>query len=148
MRRVESRPSFHHKMVPTGSQVSYWTNKVVFLTGASSGIGKGLAVEVGLQGAKLGLVARRPAELPELVKEFETKGAKAIALPEDVQDATVLSDAADRLRLEFGPIDILIANAGVGATSPSTSLQPDQVAKVVNINLLGAANSVAAVLPE
>jgi len=128
--------------------LTHWTNKVVFLTGASSGIGKGLALEIGRQGAKLGLVARRAAELAELVQELETKGAQAIALPADVQDANALSEAADRLRSEFGPIDMLIANAGVGATSPSTSLQPDQVARVVNINLLGAANSVAAVLPE
>ncbi|HKE57680.1 MAG TPA: SDR family NAD(P)-dependent oxidoreductase [Pyrinomonadaceae bacterium] len=128
--------------------MTHWTNKVVFLTGASSGIGKGLALEIGRQGAKLGLVARRAAELAELVQELETKGAQAIALPADVQDANALSEAADRLRSEFGPIDMLIANAGVGATSPSTSLQPDQVARVVNINLLGAANSVAAVLPE
>ena len=128
--------------------MSYWTNKVVFLTGASSGIGKGLAVEVGKQGAKLGLVARRAAELAELVNELETKGTQAIALPADVQDANALREAADQLRLRFGPIDILVANAGVGATSPSTVLQPDQVARVVNINLLGAANSVAAVLPE
>jgi short-subunit dehydrogenase len=128
--------------------VSYWTNKVVFLTGASSGIGKGLAKEVGQRGAKLGLVARRAAELAELVKELEKTGAKAVALPADVQDASALSEAADHLRSEFGPIDMLIANAGVGATSPSTSLQPDQVARVVNINLLGAVNSVAAVLPE
>jgi len=128
--------------------LSYWTNKVVFLTGASSGIGKGLAVEVGKQGAKLGLVARRAAELAELVNELETKGTQAIALPADVQDANALREAADQLRLRFGPIDILVANAGVGATSPSTVLQPDQVARVVNINLLGAANSVAAVLPE
>ena len=128
--------------------MTYWTNKVVFLTGASSGIGKGLAVEVGKQGAKLGLVARRAAELAELVNELETKGTQAIALPADVQDANALREAADQLRLRFGPIDILVANAGVGATSPSTVLQPDQVARVVNINLLGAANSVAAVLPE
>jgi len=128
--------------------LSYWTNKVVFLTGASSGIGKGLAVEVGKQGAKLGLVARRAAELAELVNELETKGTQAIALPADVQDANALREAADQLRLRFGPIDILVANAGVGATSPSTVLQPDQVARVVNINLIGAANSVAAVLPE
>jgi len=128
--------------------LTYWTNKVVFLTGASSGIGKGLAVEVGKQGAKLGLVARRAAELAELVNELETKGTQAIALPADVQDANALREAADQLRLRFGPIDILVANAGVGATSPSTVLQPDQVARVVNINLIGAANSVAAVLPE
>jgi short-subunit dehydrogenase len=129
--------------------VSYWPNKVVFLTGASSGIGKGLTLELGQRGAKLGLVARRADALVEIVKELETKGAKAVALPADVQDAAALGVAADHLRSEFGPIDVLIANAGVGgATSAATNLQPEQVAKVININLLGAANSVAAVLPE
>jgi short-subunit dehydrogenase len=128
--------------------LSYWTNKVVFLTGASSGIGKGLALELGRRGAKLGLVARRAEELAELVRELETKGGRALALPADVQDATALRVAADRLRAEFGPIDMLIANAGVGGNPSSSNSLPEQLAKVININLLGAGNSVNAVLPE
>ena len=118
------------------------------ITGASSGIGRGLALELARRGARLGLVARRAAVLDEIVDEVETRGTKAIALTADVRDAPALRAVADRLRAEFGRIDLLIANAGIGTTADAAELQPNDVASVLNINVLGAANSVAAVAPE
>jgi len=118
------------------------------ITGASSGIGRGLALALARRGAKLGLVARRAAVLQEIVEEVETHGTKAIALAADVRDALALRAAADRLRAEFGRIDLLIANAGIGTTADAAEMKPDDIANVVNINVLGAANSVAAVAPE
>jgi len=59
-----------------------------------------------------------------------------------------MSAAAERLRAEFGPIDVLIANAGIGATTHAQELRADEVAEVININLLGAVNSAVAVVPE
>ena len=118
------------------------------ITGASSGIGRGLALELARRGARLGLVARRAAVLDEIVDEVETHGTKAIALAADVRDAPALRAAANRLRAEFGRIDLLIANAGIGTTADAAQMQPDDIASVFNINVLGAANSVAAVAPE
>jgi short-subunit dehydrogenase len=118
------------------------------ITGASSGIGRGLALELARRGARLGLVARRASVLDEIVDEVEKCGTKAIALAADVRDAPALRAAADRLRAEFGRIDLLIANAGVGTTADAAEMQPDDIASVININVLGAANSVAAVAPE
>lgn len=126
----------------------FWQDKVVMITGASSGIGRGLAVQLARRGARVGLVARRADTLDEIVTEIEAAGGKTLALPADVQDAHSLRAAADRLRLELGPIDVLIANAGVAATIDAVDLQPDLVANVINVNVLGAANSVAAVVPE
>jgi short-subunit dehydrogenase len=128
--------------------VTYWANKVVMITGASSGIGKGLALELADKGANIGLVARRESLLAELVGEITAKKRKAVALAVDVRDASAVRDAADRLRSEFGPIDVLIANAGIGTTTHASNLEPQQVAEVININVLGAVNSVAAVVPE
>ena len=128
--------------------MSFWQDKVVMITGASSGIGRGLALELGRRGAKLGLVARRADALQEIVRETEAIGSKALALPADVQNADSLRIAADRLRGEFGPIDLLIANAGVGATTDAAEIQPSEVARVINVNVIGAANSVAAVVPD
>jgi short-subunit dehydrogenase len=122
-----------------------WQDRVVLLTGASSGIGEGLALELGKRGARLGLVARRADALQDVVGQL---GTDALALPVDVQDAEALRAAADRLRDEFGHIDVLIANAGIGATTDGANLDPDEVAQVINVNVLGAANSVAAVIPE
>ncbi|MBA3256823.1 MAG: SDR family NAD(P)-dependent oxidoreductase [Pyrinomonadaceae bacterium] len=128
--------------------MSYWQEKVVMVTGASSGIGRGVAVELSRRGAKLGLVARRTETLQEIVSEFESRGGKALAVPGDVQDALAVRAAADRFREQLGPIDVLIANAGIGSTNDSAELRASEVAGVINVNVIGAANSVAAVVPE
>lgn len=126
----------------------FWQDKTVMITGASSGIGRGLALELSRRGAKVGLIARRADALGELVREIEAANGKAIALPADVMDADSLRVAADRLRSTFGPIDILVANAGVGATVDGAELKGSSVASVINVNVLGSANSVEAVVPE
>lgn len=118
------------------------------ITGASSGIGHGLALELGARGAKLGLIARRSDVLREVVKEVESRGGEAVALPADVRSAESIRAAADTLREKFGPIDVLIANAGIGPTRDATRFDPQEVAEVMNVNVVGASNSVAAVLPE
>jgi short-subunit dehydrogenase len=128
--------------------LNYFKDKVVMITGASSGIGRGLALELSRRGAKLGLVARRAAALDEIVGEISSRNGKALALAADVQDATALRGAADRMRAEFGRIDVLIANAGIGLTADAAEMQPADLARVFNINVIGAANSVAAVVPQ
>ncbi len=124
-----------------------WRDKVVLITGASSGIGRGLAVEFGKRGGTVGLVARRAEALREIVNEIESGGGKAFALPGDVQDANSIKASAEKLRNEGGPIDLLIANAGLITTTDAADLNPDEVAKVIKVNVLGAVNSVAAVVP-
>lgn len=125
-----------------------WKNKVIFLTGASSGIGEALAIELAKRGATLGLAARREVLLREIAARCEAVGGKARVLPCDVVNQNAVQTAADALRSEFGRIDILIANAGIGGNNEETrSLQPEAVKKVIDINLIGAVNSVAAVLP-
>lgn len=126
----------------------FWQDKTVMITGASSGIGRALAVELSRRGARVGLIARRADALAQLVREIENANGKAIALPADVMDADSLSAAATQLRNALGPIDVLIANAGVGATVDGAELKGSTVAGVINVNVLGAANSVEAVVPE
>jgi short-subunit dehydrogenase len=118
------------------------------ITGASSGIGKGLALDLTRRGAIVGLVARRAETLAELVTQIESGQGKAIALVADVNDSGALRTQSDRLRSQFGPIDVLIANAGIGTISPALDLKAQDIADVFNVNVLGAVNSVAAVLPE
>jgi len=126
----------------------HWHNKTVLITGASSGIGRGLALEIAGRGARLGLVARREDVLKEIVDDIKSRNGTAIAVGADVRDAAAVRTAAERIRAELGPIDVMIANAGVGVTDHAANLNPDQVAEVMNINVLGAVNSVAAVLSE
>ena len=128
--------------------MGYWTNKVVLITGASSGIGKGIALEIAGHGAHLGLLARREDLLKEIVEEATAKGVQAVAVTADVRDVKAVREAADRVRQEVGAIDILIANAGIGTSDHALRLSPEHVANVIGINVLGAVNSVSAVLPE
>jgi len=126
----------------------FWKDKIVFLTGASSGIGEALALEIAKRGATLGLLARREGLLKELAEKCERNGGKARYFAVDVTDANAVTNATASLRNEFGKIDILIANAGIGGNNAETrSLNAEAVAKVININLLGAVNAVSAVLP-
>ena len=130
------------------SDMSYWTNKVVMITGASSGIGRGLALELASRGAHLGLLARREELLNEIVDYATKLGVKALAAAADVRDAGAVRAAADRFRSELGPIDVLIANAGIGTASHALKLAPEHASEVIGVNVLGAVNSVAAVAPE
>ena len=127
----------------------FWKDKVVFLTGASSGIGEALAVEMARRGAIVGLLARREELLNELAGKCEAAGGTARVFAADVVDAEAVQKAADALREEFGRIDILIANAGIGGNNKETrELQPEFVKKVIDVNVMGAVNSVYAVLPQ
>ena len=128
--------------------MGYWTNKVVMITGASSGIGRGIALEVASRGANVGLLARREDLLNEIVGEANKRGVKAAAAAADVRDVKAVREAADRFRKVLGPIDVLIANAGIGTSDHATRLTPEHAANVMGINVLGAVNSVAAVMPE
>ncbi len=125
-----------------------WKNKIIFLTGASSGIGEALAIALAQRGATLGLLARRGELLKEIASKCEKSGGRARCFAVDVTDAEAVAKAAKTLRNEFGKIDVLIANAGIGGNDSETrNLNAEAVAKVININLLGAVNAVSAVLP-
>jgi short-subunit dehydrogenase len=126
-----------------------WTEKVVFITGASSGIGSTLARRLAAKGATLGLLARRREMLNELAADVERNGGNARVFATDVTDKSSVFASAQKLRNEFGRIDVLIANAGIGGGAVhGKDLQPENFAQVINVNLIGAVNSVAAVLPQ
>ena len=112
-----------------------WKNKTVFLTGASSGIGEGLALALAKRGAVLGLVARREELLVDLKKSCEDAGGQARAFVSDVVDTDAIADAAAVFRSEFGHIDVMIANAGISGNSAETrDLIPSAVKKVFETN--------------
>jgi short-subunit dehydrogenase len=124
-----------------------WKGKVVLITGASSGIGRALALELGKRGARLGLTARRGEELLRLAEEVERAGGEALALPADVRDPEAMKAAAERVREHWGRVDVLVANAGMSTTTAGTRLDAGEAGDVISINVLGVVNSVTAVLP-
>lgn len=133
-----------------------WSRKIVLITGASSGIGHALALELARRGAKLGLVARRKEVLDEIVAEIQSKRTEndgndstaVVALAADVKDRASMRAAAEQLCSKLGRVDVLIANAGIGVTNDGAELDAAKLAEVIDVNVIGAANSVAAVVPE
>lgn len=124
-----------------------WADKTIFLTGASSGIGEALAREMAKRGACVGLVARRADLLKTLAEECARYGGTARYFAADVTDAGAVENAARDFRGEFGKIDILIANAGIGGNDSARNWEAAAVTEVIGTNLIGAVNAVAAVLP-
>lgn len=126
----------------------FWKDKVVLLTGASSGIGEALAIALAKKGAVLGLLARRKDLLEKIKKDCEKAGGTARVFACDVTNEDAVLAAAEEFKHEFEHIDVLIANAGIGGNNAETrAMQPLAVKKVIDINLMGAVNSVHAVLP-
>lgn len=124
-----------------------WRNKVVLITGASSGIGRALGVEWGRRGASVALLARREAELVKVAGEVEAAGGRALALPADVRDAEEVGRAVGRVTEAWGGVDVLVANAGIATIRAGAGLRAAEVADLFAVNFVGASNSVAAVLP-
>ncbi len=125
-----------------------WSEQVVLITGASSGIGRAVAIELAKRGVSLGLLARRADMLDELASEVEKAGGRATVLAADVTDAAAVQFASNRLREQYGRIDIMLANAGIAQSTDVKDLRADEVASLININVLGAVNAVTAVLPQ
>jgi short-subunit dehydrogenase len=125
-----------------------FANQVVIITGASSGIGHALARALAGQGVRLGLLARRQELLEQLAGEIRQAGGTAAVVPADVSERAQLKAAIAELRQQLGPIDLLIANAGVGVTTHLDQSNIDDVERMVRVNLLGVIYSIEAVLPE
>lgn len=135
-------------MIISQSNKTIWKGKTVFLTGASSGIGEGLALALARKGATLGLLARREGVLRDLARRCEAAGGTARVFAADVTDAAAVTSAVDEFGGEFSSIDVLIANAGIGWGDKANSVyDPVGVKQVIDVNLMGAVNAVHAVLP-
>lgn len=117
---------------------------VALVTGASRGIGRAVAQQAAERGARVGLVSRSAPELEEVLSSIGGRGA---AVPADVADATQVADAVRRVEEALGPVDVAVANAGIGAYGPFVATEPDEIERLTRVNWLGTAHLVRAVLP-
>jgi short-subunit dehydrogenase len=111
--------------------------KVIVITGASSGFGKGAAIECARQGAKLVLAARRADVLEEVANECHAEGGDALAWSTDVSARGDVEQLAEEALESFGRIDVWINNAGVGALGPFERVPLEVHEQVIATNLLG-----------
>src|SRR5512135_2162011 len=95
-------------------RLTSYAGKCALITGASSGIGRRLALRFARAGARVALVARREPELRQLASDIEGSGGEALVLPCDVADRAEVFACAARAVARFGAVDILVNNAGYG----------------------------------
>jgi NADP-dependent 3-hydroxy acid dehydrogenase YdfG len=122
-------------------------DKVVLITGASSGIGAACATAFAQAGAKVGLLARNAAQLEQLGVALVKVGHRAVALPADVTDRASVESAIATLLAEFGEIDVLVNNAGQGLAGSVAELSPDDYRQVLELNVIGWLNCLQTVVP-
>jgi NAD(P)-dependent dehydrogenase (short-subunit alcohol dehydrogenase family) len=122
-----------------------FANQVVLITGAGSGIGKQLALDLAQEGAAIAAIDLQPEPLTALAAELPGKPvAWAVG---DVTDRALLKDAVTQVSKQLGPIDVLIANAGIGMENSALAFRAEDFEAQIRVNLIGVANSVEAVLP-
>jgi NADP-dependent 3-hydroxy acid dehydrogenase YdfG len=121
--------------------------KTVLITGASSGIGRALALEYARRGAHVALVARRESELGSLAETIGSSGGRATPFACDVADAPAIFDAVKRAEGALGGLDMVIANAGVGSSGHAATLKWDDTARLVDVNVKGAFATLSAAIP-
>ncbi|WP_158978736.1 SDR family oxidoreductase [Cellulophaga sp. L1A9] len=123
-------------------------NSIVIITGASSGIGKATAHKLAENGAKVVLMARSEDELNKLKTEIEKNGGEALVVTGDVTKMEDFENVVTKTKAKFGTVNALINNAGLMPLSFIEKLKTDEWDKMVDVNIKGVLNGVAAVLPE
>jgi NADP-dependent 3-hydroxy acid dehydrogenase YdfG len=124
------------------------TDKVVVITGASSGIGESTAKLLAREGAKVVLGARRKDRIDALVREISASGGKAVGFPVDVTKRTEVEAFVKGAIETFGRVDVIVNNAGIMPIAPMEALKVEEWDRQIDVNIKGVLYGVAAVLPQ
>ena len=124
------------------------SGKNALLTGGSRGLGPYIGRALAREGVNMALTARSEADLRTVADELAQMGVKAKALPADITDAAARTQLLERVRDEFGGIDILINNAGIERLSLYTSLSPEFIETMIQTNLAAPLLLTRLLLPE
>jgi short-subunit dehydrogenase len=121
--------------------------KTVLITGASSGIGRALAMTFAARGAHVAVAARRKDELDRLVREIEEHGGRAKSYVVDVGDPSAAAQVVRAADKDLGPLEMVVANAGVGYVGHAATLEWEDIAKNLDVNARGAMATLHAAIP-
>lgn len=122
-------------------------DKVVIITGASSGMGEAAARHLAQLGAVVVLGARRADRIEKLAKDIQQTGAQALAVEVDVTDMEQVKNLVDSAVRQFGRVDVILNNAGVMPLSPMDRFNVEEWNTMIDVNIKGVLNGIAAVLP-
>jgi short-subunit dehydrogenase len=117
------------------------------VTGASSGIGREIALELARQGAQLVVTARRADRLGDLIKEIQTAGGRAEAVVGDITNPAVRQKTVETAQKTYGGLDILVNNAGVGAMGLFEKSKPETLRHVMEVNFFSLVEMTREALP-
>jgi NAD(P)-dependent dehydrogenase (short-subunit alcohol dehydrogenase family) len=120
-------------------------NQVALITGAASGIGRQLALTLAAEGARIAALDRQAEALDHLAADL--KGATVACAVADVTDLAAMRAAVPPLETQLGPVDLLVASAGIGIETPAENFRAEDFAAQIQVNLLGVVNAIDAVLP-
>jgi NADP-dependent 3-hydroxy acid dehydrogenase YdfG len=123
-------------------------NKVVVITGASSGLGEATARHLAAQGAIIVLGARRADRIEALAEELTAAGRRAKAVPTDVTDRDQVRHLVDTAVEDFGRVDVMLNNAGLMPLAPLERLKLDEWDQMIDVNIKGVLYGIAAALPH
>lgn len=123
-------------------------DQVVFITGASRGIGRALAVEFAREGSHIAAVARTRERLEKLSGELQGLGVRVLPLMCDVTDRKALVAAVNEIAKHFGRLDVLVNNAGMGIYSPLATVAIEDFERVMNLNFWAPLTAIQAAVPH
>ncbi|MBQ4795076.1 SDR family NAD(P)-dependent oxidoreductase [Pectobacterium versatile] len=123
-------------------------NKVIVITGASSGLGEATARLLASEGAKVVLGARRTDKLNTLVSEINHSGGTAVCVTTDVKNRDDVKNLIDTAVEKFGRIDVLLNNAGLMPLAPFELLKVDEWNETIDVNIKGVLHGIAGALPH
>jgi NAD(P)-dependent dehydrogenase (short-subunit alcohol dehydrogenase family) len=121
--------------------------KTALVTGASSGIGRALAIELAAGGAHVAIAGRREPELQEVARAIEQRGGRALVVPLDVTNTAAVEEAVRRVDRDLGSLDLVIANAGTSRQVRAPLLTVKEALDIVDVNTRGAIATLVAAIP-
>jgi 2-hydroxycyclohexanecarboxyl-CoA dehydrogenase len=123
-------------------------DRVAVVTGAASGMGLAIARQLAGRGDRVGLLDLRGDAALRAAEDLRQTGATALGVEADVTDRSAVDAALDKVRAEFGPIEIMVTSAGLDAFEPFTEITPESWERVVAVNLSGTFHCLQAAVPD
>src|SRR3954452_16554695 len=121
---------------------------VALITGAASGLGRQLTIDLAQRGWNIGGLDQNEVALQALERQLGKQSSQFAGGIADITDAALLQKERTKLESRLGSISLLIACAGIAELTPAANMDAAAIARIINVNLIGASNTIAAVLPQ